>query len=522
MTWLTFTRTTAVSTVEGAAVLVCVVLVVILAALYYKLAERSRRRFAELKEREEQHKVALALVAQNIERHDQEVLATEINERRRVEASLSHATYHDQLTGVRNRSFFLHELRKILERKIPRPNSRVAVLCIDIDGFKAVNGTMGQKFGDLLICEVSRRIASCMRNRDTLARIGGDDFAVLLNGISGADQARRIAQRILSAIGEPALLSDIRLSLTASIGLCAIEDHYVEAEDVLRDADIAMYDAKRQGGDRCVQYDESMRSEAFAALKLKQQLRAALANDEFVIFYMPLVDMTDYSIYGVEALIRWNHPLRGLLAPDEFIQAAQECDIIVGIGSWVLKQACRDFRELKKLTDKELILSINISSRQLDQECFLAELSSAIKETGIRPQSLQLELLESVVITNAERMGTLFRQIRSLGVKVAFDDFGTGYSSLSYLARYPIDALKIDQSFVKDMKKGSVNADIVQLVIKLAQTVGMEVSAEGVEEPQQAADLIDYGCTVGQGYLYSRPIPLEEISTMVAKGHVNC
>lgn len=521
MTSSTYARIISIFSTQQFAVAVCIVLIVILTAMYLQSVRQSKKKGAELDRREECHKVALALAAQNIARQDQEALAAEISERRRVEASLNHAAHHDRLTGVRNRIYFLHELRNALESKLSRTGLQRAVIYVDIDAFKAVNDTMGQKFGDLLIREVSRRLALCTRDHDVLARLGGDEFAILLNDLSSMDQAWRIAQRILSIIEEPTLISDIRLSITASIGLCEIEEAYMEAEDILRDADIALYHAKRQGGARCIQYNGSMRSEAFAILQLKQQLRAALTNDEFVVFYMPLVDMTDRTIYGVEALIRWNHPVRGLLAPGEFIRIAEESDLIVGIGSFVLKQACRDFQKFSKLTGKELLLSVNISSRQLDQECFLAELSGVIQETGIRPQSLQIELLEGVLIENADRMGLLFTRIRDLGVKIAFDDFGTGYSSLSYLARYPIDTLKIDQSFVMNMKKGSVNADIVQLVIKLARTIGMQVCAEGVEELEQAADLLDYGCTIAQGYLYGRPVPLREITPVIARGFVN-
>jgi diguanylate cyclase (GGDEF)-like protein len=519
--WSTLTSVTSIPSMEEFALCISVIVIVGLGTMYLKSVRGARRDVAALDHREEHHKVALALAAQNIVRHDQEALAAEMSERRRAEASLSHAAYHDRLTGAYNRSYFLHQVRNALERKIPRTGMQKAVVYVDIDGFKAINDTMGQKFGDLLIREVSQRLAVCTREGDTLARMGGDEFAILLEDLSDEKQAWRISQRMLSILEEPALLADINLTITASIGLCVVEETYLEAEEVLRDADIAMHQAKRQGGGRCVQYVGSMRSEAFAMLQLKRQLRIAVTNEEFVNFYMPLVDMTNGRIYGVEALVRWNHPIRGLLAPGEFIQLAEESDIILGIGSYVLRQACIQFQEFIKHANGEMILSVNISSRQLDHECFLAQLSSVIKETGIRPQSLQLELLESVLIANAERMGLLFIKIRELGVKIAFDDFGTGYSSLSYLARYPIDTLKIDQSFVKNMKKGSVNADIVQLVIKLARTIGMEVSAEGVEEPEQAADLVEYGCRVAQGYLYSRPVSAEEITALIARGAIH-
>jgi diguanylate cyclase len=270
-------------------------------------------------------------------------------------------------------------------------------------------------------------------------------------------------------------------------------------------------------GTQCVIHDKSMHESAFAASKTKLQLKVALENHEFELYYQPLIDTRDTSIYGMEALIRWNHPVRGLLNPEEFIHLAEESGLIVAIGSWALHQACSDFRLLRHSSREDLRLSVNVSSRQLDELSFMTDLLRALEESGIPPHLLQLEITESIFLKEAVRIGALFQDIRSLGVKIAFDDFGTGYSSLSYLERYPIDTLKIDQSFVQHMGKGSVNACIVQMIIRLAHAIGMSVSAEGVENFDQATSLSTYGCNLAQGYLYSRPISLNAVTAMLEK-----
>jgi PAS domain S-box-containing protein len=343
-------------------------------------------------------------------------------------------------------------------------------------------------------------------------------FTLLLNGPQSVEQALEVAQRMQDAIQETVMLATLALQITAGVGLCDVGATYIEADDILRDVYTAMVRAKREGGTQCVIDDESMHESALATLKTKLQLKTAVENHEFELYYQPLIDTRDTSICGMEALIRWNHPVRGLLNPGEFIQLAEESGLIVAIGSWVLHQACSDFRLLQGSSSRDLCLSVNVSSRQLDEVSFLIDLSCALEEGGIPPHLLQLEITESIFLKDAVRIGALFQDIRSLGVKIAFDDFGTGYSSLSYLERYPIDTLKIDQSFVQRMRKGSVNGDIVQMIIRLAHAIGMRVSAEGLENSEQAVSLLEYGCTLAQGYLYSRPLSRNAAAAMLKSG----
>lgn len=500
-------------------ILALITIVMLVLLLITLMMDRSASRHTlELQLNEERHQMAIAITAQRVTRLENEALTEEINERKKVEAALNYAAYHDSLTGLNNRVYFMDRLTASLKRIQGREKIRSAVIYIDLDNFKAVNDMLGHRAGDLVLREIAERLAGCTREQDSLARMGGDEFILLLGSFQNIEQAFRMTQRLLNVIEEPLLLAGMRLPVSASIGLCEVAANYSQAEDILRDADTAMYHAKRQGGARCVIYDASMHEEALSTLQAKLQLKAAVENNEFELYYQPLVNMRNLSIHGMEALIRWNHPARGLLGPHEFIQLAEDSGHIIAIGSWVLRQACSDFQGLQKTSTRDLMLSVNVSSRQLDEETFLAELSNIIEESGINPRVLQLEITESIFLKDAGRIGALFKQVRTLGVRIAFDDFGTGYSSLSYLEKYPIDTLKIDQSFVQHMRKGSVNADIVQLTIKLAQAIGMSVSAEGVEETEQALDLLEYGCAIAQGYLYSKPISLGGMAAMLSRG----
>jgi diguanylate cyclase (GGDEF)-like protein/PAS domain S-box-containing protein len=468
----------------------------------------------DVTERKKNEEIVALMRSTNLQN---EALMQEIRERKLIEAKLSHVAFHDDLTGVRNRSFLMEALKTSLDRAQSRPDYKAAVIYIDLDGFKAVNDAFGHSFGDLLLIEISRRIRACARLQDTVARLGGDEFILLIDDQQSAGDALEVGNRLREAIHQPVHLSGNILTVTASVGISQVNRSYSESENVLRDADIAMYRAKRNGNVGCVLFDESMHEKSVADLQLKVQLNAALERDEFELFYQPLVDLRDRSVRGVEALIRWNHPERGMLSPGEFIAQAEEMGLIVEIGLWVLRRACTDFRLLLDASPTAIHLNVNVSSRQLDDPEFLGDLIRAIEESAIDPALLQLEITESVFLKNAELAGMLFRQIRELGVKIAFDDFGTGYSSLSYVDKYPIDILKIDQSFVQKMCGSTVNANIVQMVIRLARAAGMSVSAEGVETEEQAVLLQKYGCTLAQGYLFSRPQPLHIILSMLAE-----
>ncbi len=503
--------------VVAAALALVMVLALALVLVALVMDGCASRQTLEMQLNEERHRMAIALAAQRVSRLENEALVKEIQERRKIEAALNHAAFHDDLTGLANRVCFMDRLSLVLRET--KSHGHFAVLYIDLDNFKAVNDVLGHRAGDAVLQEVGARLARCIREEDTLARMGGDEFTLLFTRFQHTDQAFRMAQRMLDVIEEPLILFGMRIPLSASVGLCEVDDSYASAEEILRNADTAMYNAKRQGGARCVLYETSMYEEALTALQEKLQLKAAIENEEFVLYYQPIVHLRDASIYGVEALVRWNHPLRGLLAPGAFIGLAEESGHIVPLGSWILRQSCCEFRRLQQASARNLVLSVNVSTRQMEKEDFLRELRQVIEDSGIDPRYLQLEITESIFLKDTVRIGALLSEVRALGVRIALDDFGTGYSSLGYLEKYPIDTLKIDQTFVRRMRANTVNADIVQLTIKLAQAIGIGVSAEGVEEHLQAFDLLEYGCDIAQGFLYSRPVALESTLALLSLGH---
>ncbi|WP_263356066.1 putative bifunctional diguanylate cyclase/phosphodiesterase [Acidicapsa ligni] len=467
---------------------------------------------------EDRDRLTSVLNERHVTRLQNETLREEIQERKRMEAQVRHLAFHDNLTGLGNRTYLLESIEKALKSPQGRFKVETFLIYLDLDQFKAVNEMLGHRDGDLLLQEIARRLQKFTRAEDIVARIGGDEFCILFERLHGIDQAKHIAERILGSIEEPLPLDFTYLPLTASIGICKIEARYAEGEDVLRDADTAMHRAKRSGGNRYVVYDSAMHDEALSVIQTTLQLRSAIDNNEFVLYHQPLIDMRDMSINGVESLIRWNHPKRGLLFPGSFIQLAEETGYIVPMGAWTLRQACQDIRVMRQAFKKDLLLSLNVSSRQLDDPAFISKLMAHIQSSDANPGLLQLEITESVFLKDPEKAGALFREVRAMGVKVALDDFGTGYSSLSYLQRYPVDTLKIDQSFVRDMRKGSFNRSIVQLLIDLAHGAGMRVIAEGVEDIEHAESLMSLGCYFAQGYLFSRPIPMDALLDLMKWG----
>lgn len=463
----------------------------------------------------EHQRIADAIGEQRITRLQNETLIEEIRERNKIEAKLSHVAFHDALTGLPNRPNLIGHLVKALGRKHVRGKSVSVILYIGLDHFKTVNELMGRQMGDLLLTKISHHLKNYIGKDGMLARVGGDEFILLLVNLQNLDQAHRLTQRVLNTIEDPIDLNGMHFPVSASIGLCELSANYGQAEDIIRAANTAMDYAKREGGARYSSYSVSMSNDVLAILQKKIQLKMAIEKNEFELYYQPIVNIDDGSIYGMEALIRWNHPIRGLVGPGDFIELAEETGYIVAIGEWVLRQACFDFRAIRQIYRDSLIVSVNISSRQLIEAKFVWVLSTLIQEYNINPRFLQLEITESIFLENAERMGEIFREIRDLGVRIAFDDFGTGYSSLSYIEKYPINTLKIDQAFVQKMHKSSANAEIVRFVINLAHATGMNVSAEGIENIEQANALLAYGCKIAQGYLYSRPVCLKEMIAML-------
>jgi diguanylate cyclase (GGDEF)-like protein len=472
------------------------------------LQGRGRRWGRDLLLREEQQRVESALSEQRVTRLQNEALVEEVRERKKMEAELLQAAFHDAVTGLNNRAYLTKRLKEKLGSRGRHDAS--ALLYIDIDNFKSVNDMLGHSQGDLLLKAMGKRLRNCLHEVDTLVCMGGDEYVVLLDRMSTPEHGVRFAQHVLNVIEQPIEIAGTTFPLSASIGLCILEASYSSAEAVLRDADLAMYVAKRGGGAQVAVYQQAMLADAMAAQNAKAELATAIARNEFVLFYQPLVNLRDGSPYGVEALIRWMHPDKGLISPGLFIPLADQTGRIVDIGSWVLRQACMEYSRLRDAAAKHLLLSLNVSTRQLELPSFLAELKGVLEETKMPPRRLQLEITESSMLGDPTRTGMLFEEIRRLGVKIAFDDFGTGYSSLSYLQRYPIDTLKIDQSFVRALKDGPVNLDIVGLILNLARVTGMGVCAEGIETKEEAAKLLSIGCTAAQGYLYSRPMAFDK------------
>ena len=447
-----------------------------------------------------------------------EALANEVRERMRSEAELAHTAFHDHLTGLRNRAYFLDRLKTSVEQSSTRPNYRSAVIFLDLDDFKGINDRFGHSVGDLMLVEVARRLMACSRPQDTVARIGGDEFTILLDDISDIHDVVAIADRVLQALAEPIRLAGNEVVAAASIGLSI--GGYNDPEHLLRAADTAMYRAKEEGGTRYAIFNEEMHENAMAALKIRHEMRQAFDQRQFELHYQPLVDTSTHQICGLEALLRWRHPERGLVPPLEFIGIAEETGLIVPLGLWVLEEACYHLRHWKKglPLNKVFRVSVNVSTRQLDNVSFFDDLQRILQDSAIDPSDLQLEITESVFLKNPERMGALFSRIRALGVHIACDDFGTGYSSLSYLQLYPIDTIKIDQSFVRRLSAGQAASDIISMIIGLARALRMEVSAEGVEDVQQRGVLRDLGCTVVQGYLYSKPLSFADVTRLLDKG----
>ncbi len=443
-------------------------------------------------------------------------LAQEVQERKRVEAELAFTAFHDDLTGLRNRAFFMDKLKSTVECAQRRPPCSSGIIFLDLDNFKLVNDSLGHSIGDLLLVEVAKRLKSCARPGDTISRIGGDEFTILCENLDSPRDIIAIAERLLERLNVPVKLANLEVVAGVSMGISY--GAYTDAEYILRDADLAMYRAKKEGGARYALFDEEMHAGAKAAMRTRLELRSAIEGNQLEVFYQPIIDTVRGYTCALEALVRWRHPERGLVPPLEFIGIAEETGLIVELGSWVLHEVCRHSKIWKDTLDlpPNFRVNVNVSSRQLEDPGFLDALQSAMAGSGTNPSQLELEITESVFLRNADRMGALLNRIRSLGVRIAFDDFGTGYSSLSYLERYPIDTLKIDQSFVKRLITGHANADIVRMIVGLAKSLGVAVSAEGVEDVRQRDALKDFGCTVVQGYLYSRPVPFDEITHRLA------
>jgi diguanylate cyclase (GGDEF)-like protein len=432
-----------------------------------------------------------------------------------------HAAFHDSLTDLPNRSLFSDYLKLAIERGKRQHDYLFGVLFLDLDRFKYINDSLGHSFGDQLIIEISRRLQSCLRQVDTVARFGGDEFAILLDGIKDPRDAIKVAEKIQEELQKPFQLGAHEAFTSASIGIALSLAGYEEPDYILRDADTAMYRAK-DAGKACYElFDTEMHSRAVIRMRLENDLRRAFEREEFCVFYQPIVVVETGRLSGFEALVRWNHPERGLVSPVEFIPIAEETGMIMQLGSWILEESCRQMHEwhTQHPSNRALTINVNLSAKQLLQSGLVEEVRAILARTQLPARSLKLEITESVVMENAELATTTLRELSDLNVHLCIDDFGTGYSSLSYLHRFPVDTLKIDRSFVNRIEEKDENVEIVRTIATLARNLGMDVVAEGVESQDQIDCLKSLNCEYAQGYLFSRPLDRDAATRFIEEDH---
>ncbi|MGL6342301.1 MAG: two-component system response regulator [Waterburya sp.] len=441
-------------------------------------------------------------------------LNLEIAQHQHTQDQLSHQALHDALTGLPNRTLFMEHLTKAIQRHQRNQNYLFAVLFIDLDRFKIINDSWGHAVGDQLLMAISRLLQDCCRELDTVARLSGDEFTILLEDLQDFQDAVAIAERILEKLTLPIHLNERKVFSGASIGIVLGETNYQDGVDLLRDADIAMYRAKALGKQRYAVFDREMYAQTLHLSQLETDLRLALEHQEFALYYQPIVSLETSRLVGFEALVRWQHPQTGLISPGEFIAIAEDTGLIIPIGEWILQQACQQLRtwQLAFPLAASLHISVNLSSKQIKQFDFVDKLAKILATTGLNGSSLRLELTETMLMDRGEKTIELLHQIKQQQVQLSIDDFGTGYSSLSYLHRFPVDTLKIDRSFVSLINAEGSNCEIVKTIITLAHSLGMQAIAEGVETPHQVTHLSNLGCEAAQGYFFAKPLnrPLAE------------
>ncbi|MEH2150298.1 two-component system response regulator [Nostoc sp.] len=435
-------------------------------------------------------------------------LQQEINSRQKLQSQLLDIALHDSLTGLPNRVLFIRRLENALNRAKQEFSYQFAVLFLDCDRFKVVNDSLGHPVGDELLIAIARRLQACLIPIDTLARLGGDEFGILLENITDINIAIQVAERILQQLSLAFKLSRYEVFMNASIGISWGNKDYERPEYLLRDADTAMYRAKAQGRAKYHVFNPAMHQEAIQLLELENDLRRAVERQEFLVYYQPIVSLTTGRISGFEALVRWQHPIRGLVSPTEFIPVAEETGLINVINTWVLQSACHQLSiwQHHPVTPEPLTISVNLSARLFLQPNLVEQIDRIIYENKINPAYLELEITESVIMENTNAIKIILQQLKQRKIKLIMDDFGTGYSSLSYLHSFPLNALKIDKSFVKRMQENKENMGLVPAMIGIANSMGMSAIAEGVETQEQLAQLRSLNCNFAQGYLFSQPI----------------
>ena len=440
---------------------------------------------------------------------------TDIDDQKTTEEKLNYYARHDTLTNLPNRVEFMNHLRAAVERATDNDLTRFAVLFLDLDRFKVVNDSLGHVIGDKLLIAIAERLRTCVRPGDVVARLGGDEFTILLNRTGGLEEVKNVAERVQRNLATPFRIDNYEVFSSASIGIIVSDDIMREPEDFLRDADSAMYRAKEAGKARYEVFDREMQVRNMNLLQVETDLRHAVERNEFEVLYQPIVDLETGAIHEFEALIRWRHPVHGLVTPDEFVSVAEETGLIIEIGRWILEQACRQIAKWQRNFSKRLSVSVNLSAKQLMHPSLAKQVIQILDATGLMPKQLKLEVTESTVMEHSEKSLSILNELEELGVLLSTDDFGTGYSSLSYLQKFPFDRLKIDRSFIERMGDDTKSGAIVKTILMLGENLGIEVVAEGIETVQQFEHLKRLGCRFGQGYLFSRPAAANDAVTLI-------
>lgn len=440
---------------------------------------------------------------------------SDINARKLAEERLAHDAVHDALTGLPNRLLFLDRLQNRLDRTKRNANDLFAVMFIDLDRFKVVNDSLGHSVGDQLLVTVAGRLKQCLRPEDTVSRLGGDEFAILLDSVNNVGDARQVADRIKGQLKTTTLLGTIERSPSASIGIVIFTPQYSSAGELLRDADSAMYYAKSLGGNQHQVFDSAMHINAIDLIQLEAELKRAVEREEWLIHYQPIISLKSGKPIGAEALVRWQHPQRGVLSPKDFIQVAEDTGLILPIGDYVLRSACRQAKAWREAGRPRFWVSVNISARQFQEKDLVEKVKSVLAETGLPSEGLRLEITETLAIQDNKYTMRLIKELSELGVYTSLDDFGTGYSSLSYLKQFPLKVLKIDRSFINDIQPNQKDESIVTAIIAMARSFNLEVVAEGVETDEQLTFLRSQMCDSVQGFLLSRPIPAGELTRLL-------
>ena len=476
-------------------------------------AEREKAEIAELKAAEaESHAAELEILLAKEEKNSEDLLLSK--------NALEHAAFHDFLTDLPNRTYLIERLNLLIEIGIELAH-KYYVLFLDLKRFKNINDSLGHTIGDRVLRLVGKRLMRILRKEDTIARLGGDEFAIILADLSSIDEARKVAEQIYEKLSSPFSISGNIIYSDLNIGIAPLDVEHTTPEDVLRDANIAMHYAKATNIGIGV-FDKNLRANYIEKITLEADLRFAVERGELSMYYQPLISLKDGELIGFEALLRWQHPSKGLISPALFIPIAEDSGLIVPITKWILRETCSQIAEWQKLavSYNDLIVSVNISGKHLADENLINDVQKAFKNSALSPASLKLEITETAAMENAEQSIKILNGLKSLGVQLSIDDFGTGYSSLSYLHRLPFDSLKIDRSFVIEVGEQGENSEVLQTIVALAKNLKMRTIAEGIETPAQLAILQNLGCDYGQGYLMSRPLPKDEMEKLLYQKRV--